>query len=393
MRVVVKIGSKVLTRPDGKIDGAVISSLTRDIAGLREQGYQFVVVTSGAVSIGRSSDLLRDFRVEKWPDLSYSKEVLKNQMRAGYGQPELMVYYKKAFGRHGIGCAQVLATANDFGSRKRYLSMRTVTENYILLDIVPIYNENDVLSAEELGPTFNDNDHLATMVGAMIDARKLVILSSVDGFYLRAQDGETGDVVPLIEDVVPYLQMIDDSTSEGRGGMLSKLLAANQARLLGMDVHIANGKRSGLLSALLKGERIGTTIPAAPIRPKAAKRWVATASVSEGRIVVSTTLADLIHKRRAASILFPGIERVEGDFSRDQIVGVFDDEGAFLGKGQTIYAASELREKIAEYETMVEGGLTQRELSQNTAIHYNYFVFAEPAPTDPTYRKSMSAPR
>ena len=351
MRVVVKIGSRVLTRANGSIDESIIDMLTEEIKRLRdEKKHHFVLVTSGAVSLGRSSRLLKDFKVKKWPDLNYDKEILKNQIRAGYGQSELMFFYKQAFKRNGIECAQVLATAYDFASRKRYLSMRTVTDNYLLLGIVPIFNENDVLSAEELGPTFNDNDHLATMVGAMIDARKLILLSGIDGFYRAGSQHDPERVVALIDDITQYLHVIDDSASEGKGGMLSKLLAAGQAQLMGMDVHIANGKKRGTIRAILEGENIGTKIPAAKIKPKAAKRWVTTAPPAEGKIVVSTTLADLIYKRRAASILFPGIERVEGDFMKDQVVGVYDDKGIFLGKGQSLYSASELRKRIADYE-------------------------------------------
>ncbi len=378
MRVVVKIGSQVLTLADSGIDEKIITSLAGEIDKLiREREHEFVIVTSGAVSIGRSTAVLKDFKVAKWPGLNYSKEILKNQIRAGYGQSELMFAYKQAFRKHSLDCAQVLATTNDFASRRRYLSMRTVTENYIQLGIIPIFNENDVLSAEELGPTFNDNDHLATMVGAMIDAQKLVLLSSVDGFY--RSDSITGapEVVPVIAEIAPYLENIDDTTSEGKGGMLSKLLAANQAQLLGMDVHIASGKQPETLTAILAGESVGTRIPAAEVKPKAAKRWVATAPMAEGKIIVSTSLADLLRKRRSASILFPGIERVDGDFTRDQVVGVYDDGQTYLGKGQSIYGASQLRQKVAECERSYQEGSADATLAAPIAIHYNYFVFSE----------------
>lgn len=378
MRVVVKIGSRVLTQTDGTIDETLIMALAEEISHLRvEQSHQFIVVTSGAVSLGKSVRLLKDFKVQNWPNLNYDKEILKNQIRAGYGQSELMFTYKKAFKQNRIECAQVLATAYDFASRKRYLSMRTVTENYLMLGIVPIFNENDVLSAEELGPTFNDNDHLATMVGAMIDAQKLILLSSVDGFYTQESSKTDERIVPIIEDITQYLDKIDDTTAEGKGGMLSKLLAAGQAQLMGMDVHIANGKQAGTLKEILQGKSIGTRIPAAEVKPKAAKRWVSTAPLAEGKIIVSTTLADLIYKRRAASILFPGIERVEGDFTKDQVVGVYDDNGIFLGKGQSQFSASELRQKINDFEHLGEEDQKRGQFSRSVAIHYNYFVFAE----------------
>ena len=170
-RIVIKIGSRVLTRENGRLDERVIANLTDEVSKARKKGIEAILVTSGAVSVGHSV-MKNDGALG---------ETAKEQVASAVGQPKLMSAYIREFEKRGLTCAQILATRPDFAKRESYLSLRTVTENLLSADIAPIFNENDVLFPEELD--FSDNDQLAVLVAAMTVADKLIILSSVDWLY------------------------------------------------------------------------------------------------------------------------------------------------------------------------------------------------------------------
>lgn len=253
---IIKIGSRLITKGDGKLNIEVISNLVEDIVRVVKTGKRIAIVSSGAVASGRTvKELQGDFFVE---NISEGEKIMREQMLAAVGQPELMAVYKAEFKKLGFSCAQVLVTLDDFSAEHRYRNLKAVTENLLSLGIVPIFNENDVLSTEELA--FSDNDQLSSMAAAMLKAEKLIILTNVDGVYDKNPNDKDAKLLSCVENVEAILINVDESKNEvGRGGMKSKLIIAEKAISLGIGVHIANGFEKEIISRIiLKGEKLGT---------------------------------------------------------------------------------------------------------------------------------------
>lgn len=370
-RIVIKIGSKILTDENGHFNKAVVENLVKDIAYLKEkENIEVAVVSSGAVALGRAIKSLGKFKVET-SAIKYNKAILKEQILAAVGQPRLMAFYCGEFGKYKFACAQILATRAVFADRQAYLSLRTVTENLIKLKVIPIFNENDVLSPEELD--FSDNDQLAGMVAAMLVADKLILLSNVDGVY-DSLVGIKRQVIPVIEKASDYFKNIDDSKSQGKGGMKSKLIIADLMNSLGIDMHIANAMDKKIISKIINGESVGTFFPAKDKKHKAIKNWLATAAVSRGKIYVSTYLADILKKKQTASILIIGIEKIEGKFDKSEVVGIYDDK-KLLGRGLTRYSSRDIEQKIIWYNKKSDNEKAKIKAADIVAVHYNYFSF------------------
>lgn len=371
-RIVIKIGSNVLTGKDGLLNKTVAENLVKDIAGVKnKKNLEVVLVTSGAVSLGKSVKSLENFDV-KTSAIKYNKAILKEQILAAVGQPKLMAFYNQEFEKYKLPCAQVLATRAVFADRQAYLSIRTVTESLLKLNVVPIFNENDVLSPEELD--FSDNDQLASMIAAMLVADKLIVLSNVDGLY-DSVSGAKRQVIPVIEGAANYLKNIDDSKSAGKGGMKSKLIIADLITSLGISMHIANGSADNIVSRIIKGEAVGTFFPAQSKKVKALKNWLATAAVGEGKIFVSTYLADILKKKQTASVLTTGIEKVEGDFKKNEVVEIYNDNNKLLGRGLVRYSAENLKKKIDWYNNKTDSEKNEIKAANIVAVHYDYFSF------------------
>ena len=372
-RIIIKIGSKILTKPDGSFNNSAMAGLVKDIAAIKnELKLEIALVSSGAVALGKSIKALKKFEVNS-AAVKYDKQILKEQILAAAGQPKLMASYINEFEKYKFNCAQILATRAVFADRPAYLSIRTVTENLLKLNVIPIFNENDSLAPEELD--FSDNDQLAGMVAAMLTADKLIILSNVDGVYEDIADAK-GKVIPVIEKAANYLKNIDDSKSQGKGGMRSKLIIADLMNSLGIDMHIANGTNKKIISKILSHETIGTYFPAKSKKYKALKNWLATAAVSRGKIYVSTYLADLLNKKQTASVLLAGIEKVEGGFSKGEVVGIYGDEGKLLGRGLARYDSADLLNKLVWYNKKSDLEKAKIKTADVIAVHYDYFCFA-----------------
>jgi len=370
-RIVIKIGSKILTDENGNFNVAVVEKLVKDIAcAVEKENIEVVLVSSGAVALGREIKSLEKFEVET-SAIKYNKTILKEQILAAVGQPRLMAFYCDEFFKHKLPCAQILATRAVFADRQAYLSIRTVTESLMKLNVIPIFNENDVLSPEELD--FSDNDQLASMVAAMLVADKLIVLSNVDGVYDDVA-GAKRQVIPVIEKASDYLKNIDDSKSIGKGGMKSKLNIADLVTSLGIDMYIANGSEKKVISRILAGEKFGTFFPAKSKKVKAIKNWLATAAVSHGKIYVSTYLADILKQKQTASILITGIERIEGKFNKGEVVGIYDDK-KLLGRGLTHYSSRDIEEKTVWYNKKSDNEKAKIKAADIVAVHYDYFSF------------------
>lgn len=372
-RLVIKIGSRVLAKKNGFLNEKVISNLVRDIAKIKKKkGIEIILVTSGAVSVGKSVAGTEKIKIET-EAVDYDKSIVREQILAAIGQPKLMALYIKEFEKHGLYCAQILATRSDFASRKSYLSLRTVTENLLKAGIVPIFNENDVLSPEELD--FSDNDQLSAMIAAMTVSDKLVILSTVDGLYDGPIDDPRSKVIDIIQDISDFKKHVDDSNIAGKGGMKSKLMTAELVTSLGMDMYIGNGARKGIIEKISSGEKIGTFFPAKREKSKALKNWLAAGAVGKGKIIVSTCLAEILRSKKTASILFIGIEKIEGIFSEKDIVEISDDEGQILGRGIARYGSLELRKEVENFKNMTDNQKSKLKASKIIAVHYDYFVY------------------
>ena len=371
-KVVIKIGSRLLANEDLGLNLRLINEVCAQVAQLKRAGKQVIIVSSGAVASGRSVETLRgDFPVSSG---SQNPHLLREQILAAVGQPKLMRAYNHEFEKYGITMAQLLVTRADFADRSRYLSLRTVVDNMLLLGIVPIFNENDSLSIEELD--FSDNDQLSCMVAAMIEAHLLIIMTDVPG-VLNDQKKIIAHVSD-VDDVRHYVGIQDSASSVvTKGGMQSKLDAADLITSLGIDMRIISGHElNGIVRVAADGEHIGTYFPANGKKLSKRKAWIGAGAVERGQIVVSTFLADLLRKRHVASILLRGVEKVDKrqTFKQGDVIRVCDIDGTVLGKGEARMSADDLRQAVKESHAR-DAGAERTSGGEKIVIHYDYFVF------------------
>lgn len=334
-KIVVKIGTNVLSRPDGLLDITAISHIVDQVAEVKKRGVEVILVSSGAVGAGRSLTVLPED----------AGRIVQRQVLAAVGQIKLMSTYADLFGRYGLLCAQVLATREDFRDRRHYLNMRNCLAALLRDNIVPIVNENDVISVSEL--MFTDNDELAGLVAALSGAQGLVILSNVDGVF----DGPPGHPESrVIAEVLPGDRIqqgfIDPVRSSfGRGGMLTKFRFAQKAARVGIATWIANGKHPGILSDILSGKPTGTCF-----RPKAAvntlKRWIAYDHTARKGAIVVNAGAENALRSQVSSLLPVGVVRIEGDFEKGDLVRIVSEKSALIGFGKVQLGAEAARKVV-----------------------------------------------
>ena len=326
-RIVVKIGSNVLTREDGRPDTTRISALVDQLARLHRAGTEFILVSSGAVASGRS---LLETRVGRIDTVS------ARQLFSAVGQVKLLNRYYDLFNEYGIACGQVLTTKESLSTRRQYLNQRNCMEAMLAAGVVPIVNENDTISVTEL--MFTDNDELSGLISAMMDSETLVILSNIDGIYNGAPGQADSKVIPEIhpgQELSQYIQ--SGKSSFGRGGMLTKCNIARKVADEGIEVIIANGRRDNILTDLILTDRdvVCTRFEAAPRPASGVKKWIASSEgFAKGALHLDAGAAAAVSQSKAASILAVGVTAVEGDFERDDIVRILSPEGAPLGVGR-----------------------------------------------------------
>ena len=247
-RIIIKVGTKVLTTMEGRLDVAVVKRLAAQIGAIKKKGNEVILVTSGAMGSGRS--LIKPKK---------DSPVIEKQVLAAVGQVKLMSTYFDAFARHDLICAQVLVTKEDFRDKKHYLNMKNCFENLLRSGAVPVVNENDVVATSEL--LFTDNDELTGLIASQLKADKVILLTSVDGFL--ASDGKDGKSRVIHEiktkNIGSYKKHVSSDKSDGgRGGMTSKFAVAKKLALEGIAVHIGNGKKKNIILDMLSGKRVGT---------------------------------------------------------------------------------------------------------------------------------------
>lgn len=328
-RLVVKIGSSLLTDSDKKLNRTWLDYLADDVAALRNAGHQVLIVTSGAVAIG-SQVLGINPRRERLESL---------QAAAAAGQVQLVHAYQEALGRHGIKAAQVLLTPDDTEVKRRFLNARGTLETLLEHDVVPVINENDTVATDEL--RYGDNDRLAARVAQTVMADGLILLSDVDGFYSadprsNAQ-AEYLEVVETISD--EHMRMATGAgTAIGSGGMNTKLQAARIATHAGCTTIIASGVIERPLNALLNGGR-HTVFPASASPAAARKQWLAGMLDVKGRLRLDEGAATALVNGK--SLLPVGLTDVTGQFRRGDAVMLLDAGGSELGRGLAAYSSDE----------------------------------------------------
>ena len=347
-RIVIKVGSSTITYGTGKRNFSRIDRLAREIADLANQGKEIILVSSGAVAVG----------VDRLGLSAKPKTIPGKQAAAAVGQGVLMHTYEKIFAEYGQIVAQVLLTRMDSVDRHRYTNSRNTFLALLDYKVIPIVNENDVVSIDEL--KIGDNDNLSALVAGIVDADLLIILSDVDGLYTaNPQKNPKAKLVPEVTDITQEIEESagDAGSTVGTGGMFTKIQAAKVATSSGIHMVIASGEEKDAISRILEGEEVGTLFVSRENRLQFRKRWLAFGARIAGKIVVDDGCAKAVRKAGACSILPAGITNVDGEFEAGNTVSVVDKSGHELARGLTNYSSEELARikgaKTSEIEALI----------------------------------------
>ncbi|KAB7673163.1 glutamate 5-kinase [Bacillus sp. B1-b2] len=336
-RVVVKIGSSSLTNAKGEIDQAKLIDHISSISTLKEMGHEVILVSSGAVAAG--------FKKLGYP--SRPVTLKGKQAAAAVGQSLLIQSYNDQLSKYGIIPAQILLTRNDFSKRERYRNAYSTIMELLERGILPIINENDTVSVEEL--TFGDNDMLSALVSGLVHADQLIILTDINGLYdSNPKDNIHAKRYQYLPEITEELLDGAKGTGSkvGTGGMKSKLIAAETALTLGVKVFIGNGTGELKLIDILEGKGDGTYIGSEDlISINSNRQWIALHSVVQGKIFVDSGAENALLKK-GSSLLPAGIVRIDGEFEKGSVVEVYGKKNR-IGKGEVQYSSKELSQLIA----------------------------------------------
>lgn len=350
-RIVVKVGSNVLTRTDGKLDVTRLSALVDQVAWLRAHDYEVILVSSGSIASGRS-----EYRPAKRLDA-----VEQRQLFSAIGQVKLINLYYDFFREYGIHVGQILTMKESFATRHEYLNQRSCMSVMLENGILPIVNENDTVSVTEL--MFTDNDELSGLIASMMDAETLVILSNVDGIYNGAPDDPRTRVIPMVgydRDLSEYIQ--DEKSDFGRGGMITKCNIAQKVAEEGIRVIIANGKTDNILVDLASRpqETMHTEFRPNPSPTSGVKKWIAhSESFTKGVIHINANAEEALGSKKATSLLLVGVTMIEGDFEEGDLVNIVNEQGVTIGIGRSSYDSSSAKALIGAH-------------GQKPLVHYDY---------------------
>ncbi|MFI3259627.1 MAG: glutamate 5-kinase [Rikenellaceae bacterium] len=341
-RVVVKIGSNVLTTPNGTLDMDRIAALTDQVARLYRAGVEVIMVSSGAVASGRSQITPRVKRLDS---------VAARQLFSAVGQAKLINRYYDLFAGYDIVCGQVLTTKESLSTRMHYLNQRNCMGVMLENGVVPIINENDTISVTEL--MFTDNDELSGMVATMMGADALFILSNIDGIYSGDPSDPRSEVIRRVEGGTESVSKYISTTKSqfGRGGMLTKCKIACKVADEGVEVVIANGKRDDILCDLiLDGKDLVCTRFTPSTKPISdIKKWIAHSDgFAKGELHINEGAYEALMRDKATSLLPVGVSRVEGVFAKDDIVKIISPDGDNIGVGRVGVSSDRARKIIGE---------------------------------------------
>lgn len=351
-KITVKIGSNVLAKPDGTLNVSRIAHLVDQIAFLRKNGVEVVVVSSGAVASGRAV-------------LEPSKKtdaVSKRQLWAALGQVKLISRYSDFFGEHNLVCAQVLTTKENFSSRAHYLNMKNCFSVLLENKVIPIVNENDTISVTEL--MFTDNDELSGLIASMVNSEALILLTNVDGVY---SDNPKNKDARLIERIEMGDEDLENGISReqsgfGRGGMITKFRIARKVAGDGIAVHVANGTTENVLLEILNPHKDfkHTCFVSSGKSSSGVKKWIGYSDgFAKGEVVINAGAVKALDSEKAVSLLPVGIVKVVSEFKKDDLIKIVDESGRQIGVGKAGYGSSKIEtEKLAE--------------KQRPLVHYDY---------------------
>jgi glutamate 5-kinase len=333
-RIVAKLGTNLITRED-RLDLEAIGRIVAQVAQLRQQGVEVIVVSSGAVAAGRSRlGVTRRRR----------RDIPFRQVLAAVGQGQLMQAYDTLFAAHDIVVAQALLTRRDLSDRLSYLNARNTILALLDYKVVPIVNENDAVAVEELAESrIGENDTLSALTANLVDADLLVMLMTREGLYTADPSLDpNATLVPLVEEIDASVEAYaGKSETGGSGGMISKLQAARLATSTGTEVVIASGREPDVLPRLVAGEALGTRFPASVDRLESRKRWILSGLSIRGSLVVDDGAEKALRDRKT-SLLPAGVKEVAGVFGRGETIDIVTMSGKRLGSGIANYSSEEM---------------------------------------------------
>lgn len=348
-RIVIKVGSNVLSKPDGSPHLERMEHLVDQIVRLRNEGKEIILVSSGAVAFGRATGWAAPGR----------DEIANRQVWSAIGQIDMVRTYQDFFNQHDTACAQVLVTRDDFRSRRHYLNMRQCFFHLLEKNITPVVNENDTVSINEL--MFTDNDELAGLVAAMAEAEALIILTSVAGVYTGDPEDEKSQLLEVIEPSkfdITSIQYQEKSTF-GRGGMWTKVNLARQTAGMGIAVHIADGTREDILIRLMDGKEKHTYfVPDENLDGR--KKWIAhSRPFSSANIIINAGAVRALRSKKATSLLPVGILEIKGFFEKGDVVRITDEENRLIALGRAEYSVVQALKVLGKND-------------QKPLVHYDY---------------------
>ena len=346
-RLVIKVGSGLVTNRGQGLAHAALARWASQIAELRKQGREVILVSSGAIAEG-----MQRLGWKRRPSALHEL-----QAAAAVGQMGLVNAYQSCFGEHALVTSQVLLTHEDMADRKRYLNARSTLRTLLDLGVIPIINENDTVATDEI--RFGDNDTLAALVTNLVEADVLVILTDQAGLYSadpRKDPGAT--LIAKARAGDPELEKVAGGAGShiGRGGMLTKVLAAKRAARSGAHTAIASGHEDDVLVRLARGENIGTLLTAATQTLAARKQWLADHLQVRGKLKLDAGAIKALREQRK-SLLPIGVFEVTGVFERGEVVGCCDERGAEIARGLVNYSAAETRRILKTPSSEIEAKL------------------------------------
>lgn len=361
-KIVIKIGSRALAGGKSSLDRSVFKAVAIDVAGLKAAGKAVTIVSSGAILAGRSRLGL----------MGRELNMREKQAAAAVGQNELMSEWARAFARHQLETGQVLLTAEDLSDRGRFLNSRNTLEELLRLEVVPIINENDTVAVEEI--RYGDNDFLATLVVSLMQADALIILTDIDG--LCAEDPARNPDAPIVSLVMEsdthlFACAGPSASGVGSGGMATKIEAARTVARRGVPTVIANARKPGLISRVMKGEEVGTLfVPEGkPLKEK--QYWMAFAGETKGTITVDDGARRALQER-GKSLLPSGVMKVSGDFAKGDMVAVADPADREIARGLTLYSSEDLARIMGKKSSEIASVLGEKLYDE--VIHRDYLV-------------------
>ena len=344
-RIVVKVGSSLVTNEGRGVDAEAIGNWCRQLAALAEGGREVVMVSSGAIAEG----------MKRLSWTTRPKELHELQAAAAVGQMGLAQMYESKLSEHGMGSAQVLLTHADLADRERYLNARSTLLTLLGLKVIPVINENDTVVNDEI--KFGDNDTLGALVANLVEADALVILTDQRGLYTAdPRSNPDARFVDVAQAGDPELERMAGGagSSIGRGGMITKILAAKRAARSGASTVIAWGREADVLLRLVQGEAIGTLLVASTAKRAARKQWMADHLQLRGAVVVDAGAAQAL-LGDGKSLLPIGMSEVQGEFHRGDVIAVRTQDGREIARGLANYSSAEARLILRKPSSQIEG--------------------------------------